>query len=219
MTHKPIHIIGGGLAGSEAAWQVVSARDVQGWPPYRELQRKCAAPLDISPDGFVVFDRDGRLVYTNQAFVAMTGLDLLAGGRDATLADFDREFATLGSLAAPCRPVTEALSLAINNVTDKQPPKVGNTIATTSTNGGETLPSTYDTIGRYYSIAASINASKPHASSPTNSSAPSTRPHVSIPPARSVTTSAACMPASPQLRPEHKNPTDHSSFPCRRLLQ
>ena len=36
------------------AWQVVSARDVQGWPPYRELQRKCAAPLDISPDGFVV---------------------------------------------------------------------------------------------------------------------------------------------------------------------
>ena len=24
MTHKPIHIIGGGLAGSEAAWQIAS---------------------------------------------------------------------------------------------------------------------------------------------------------------------------------------------------
>lgn len=48
------------------------------------------------------------------------------------------------------------LSLAINNVTDKQPPKVGNTIATTSTNGGETFPSNYDTIGRFYSFGATF---------------------------------------------------------------
>lgn len=48
------------------------------------------------------------------------------------------------------------LALSINNVTDKQPPKVGNTIATTSTNGGETFPSNYDTIGRFYSFGATF---------------------------------------------------------------
>jgi outer membrane receptor protein involved in Fe transport len=49
------------------------------------------------------------------------------------------------------------LSLAVNNAFDKKPPKVGNTIATTSTNGGETLPSSYDTVGRYWSFGATVS--------------------------------------------------------------
>lgn len=41
----------------------------------------------------------------------------------------------------------------ISNLTDEQPPEVGNTIGATSTNSGNTFPQSYDTIGRYYSIA------------------------------------------------------------------
>ena len=40
---------------------------------------RCSARLnavfDLSPDGFVVFDREGQMVYCNQAFVQMTGWD------------------------------------------------------------------------------------------------------------------------------------------------
>lgn len=43
-----------GVALAAVAWQVIAEDDVRGWPPYRELRHKCAAPLDISPDGFVV---------------------------------------------------------------------------------------------------------------------------------------------------------------------
>ncbi|MBC7942125.1 MAG: TonB-dependent receptor, partial [Chitinophagaceae bacterium] len=49
------------------------------------------------------------------------------------------------------------LSLSVNNAFDKQPPKVGNTIASTAFNGGETLPASYDTVGRYFSLGATIN--------------------------------------------------------------
>lgn len=48
------------------------------------------------------------------------------------------------------------LSLAINNAFDKKAPEVGNTIGTTSANSGNTFPQTYDVIGRYYSIGASL---------------------------------------------------------------
>jgi PAS domain S-box-containing protein len=77
-----------------------------------ERSARLNAVFDLSPDGFVVFDREGELVYTNRAFVEMTGLDLLADGGGASLTDFDHEFATLGSLSAPCRPVAEVLALA-----------------------------------------------------------------------------------------------------------
>ena len=36
------------------------------------------------------------------------------------------------------------LTLSINNATDKQPPVVGNTIATTTTNSGNTFPQWHD---------------------------------------------------------------------------
>ena len=44
------------------------------------------------------------------------------------------------------------LSLAVNNLGDVAPPMVGNTIATTSTNSGNTFPAGYDVVGRQYSL-------------------------------------------------------------------
>lgn len=48
------------------------------------------------------------------------------------------------------------LSLSVNNAMDKDPPIVGNTIGTTSGNSGNTFPQFYDTIGRYYTVGATV---------------------------------------------------------------
>jgi iron complex outermembrane receptor protein len=48
------------------------------------------------------------------------------------------------------------LNLSIRNLFDKQPPAVGNTIGTTSTNSGNTFPQYYDVVGRYFTIGASL---------------------------------------------------------------
>jgi outer membrane receptor protein involved in Fe transport len=48
------------------------------------------------------------------------------------------------------------LSVAINNLTDKKPPLVGNTIGSTTANSGNTFPQTYDTIGRFYSLGLGL---------------------------------------------------------------
>lgn len=49
-------------------------------------------------------------------------------------------------------PWNSRISLTVNNVANKQPPLVGNTIGTTSTNSGNTFPQTYDVIGRYITL-------------------------------------------------------------------
>jgi iron complex outermembrane recepter protein len=48
------------------------------------------------------------------------------------------------------------LSLAINNAFDKQPPMIGNTIATTTTNSGNTFPQWYDVVGRAYNMGLQL---------------------------------------------------------------
>ena len=48
------------------------------------------------------------------------------------------------------------VSLAVNNAFDKQPPVVGNTIATTATNSGNTFPQFYDVVGRQYTMTARL---------------------------------------------------------------
>jgi iron complex outermembrane recepter protein len=48
------------------------------------------------------------------------------------------------------------LTLTINNLTNKQPPVVGNNIASTATNGGNTFPAAYDTVGRYFTLGAAL---------------------------------------------------------------
>lgn len=48
------------------------------------------------------------------------------------------------------------LSLSINNATNKQPPAVGATIAGTGVNSGNTFPQSYDAVGRYFNLGATI---------------------------------------------------------------
>ena len=48
------------------------------------------------------------------------------------------------------------LKLSVTNLFDKQPPLVGSTIGTTSTNSGNTFPAWYDPVGRYYTVGATL---------------------------------------------------------------
>lgn len=54
--------------------------------------------------------------------------------------------------------VTENFTLILlaQNLTDKKPPLVGNTIGSTTFNSGNTFPSTYDAVGRRYTATARI---------------------------------------------------------------
>ncbi len=63
------------------------------------------AVFDLSPDGFVVFDPRGNLVYSNPSFHHMTGLDFNATAAVVTMQDFDARFAALCDPAQPCRPI------------------------------------------------------------------------------------------------------------------
>ena len=44
------------------------------------------------------------------------------------------------------------LSLGITNLTDEEPPVLGNEIGDTSSNSGNTFPSNFDTLGRFYTV-------------------------------------------------------------------
>nr|WP_294846902.1 TonB-dependent receptor [uncultured Sphingomonas sp.] len=48
------------------------------------------------------------------------------------------------------------LTLAVQNLLDKQPPNVSNYLGTTSQNSGNTFPSTYDALGRRFIATASV---------------------------------------------------------------
>ncbi len=48
------------------------------------------------------------------------------------------------------------LNASITNATNKQAPNVGNTISGTTVNSGNTFPQTYDVIGRYFSVGATV---------------------------------------------------------------
>ncbi|MDK2761844.1 MAG: TonB-dependent receptor [Sphingopyxis sp.] len=48
------------------------------------------------------------------------------------------------------------VTLTVQNLLDRKPPIVGNTIGSTTFNSGNTFPSTYDALGRRYAIAAKL---------------------------------------------------------------
>lgn len=77
-----------------------------------ERNARLNAVFDLSPDGFVVFDRHQRLVYSNPAFVQMTGWDGLDEAGQIDLARFDEHFETLCESRAAYVPVTGAGSRA-----------------------------------------------------------------------------------------------------------
>ena len=47
-------------------------------------------------------------------------------------------------------------TITVANLLDKQPPIVGGTIGNTSFNSGNTYPSTYDALGRRFSVGARV---------------------------------------------------------------
>jgi signal transduction histidine kinase len=75
-----------------------------------ERSARLNAVFDLSPDGFVVFDRQGRLVYTNRAFNEMTGLSFDPDGQPVTLSEFDARFNALCEPDTVSRPLEEALA-------------------------------------------------------------------------------------------------------------
>jgi outer membrane receptor protein involved in Fe transport len=48
------------------------------------------------------------------------------------------------------------LSLTVLNVTEEEPPNVGQTIGGTGNNSGNTYPQSYDTIGRYFTLGVNV---------------------------------------------------------------
>jgi outer membrane receptor protein involved in Fe transport len=48
------------------------------------------------------------------------------------------------------------LTLTVDNLFDKAPPVVGNTIGSTAFNSGNTYPTTYDAIGRRYRLGVNL---------------------------------------------------------------
>lgn len=69
-----------------------------------ERNARLNAVFDLSPDGFVVFDREGQLVYANQAFLAMTGLSGQVLAEGLSLAEFDLRLASSCAPEAPYPP-------------------------------------------------------------------------------------------------------------------
>jgi outer membrane receptor protein involved in Fe transport len=48
------------------------------------------------------------------------------------------------------------LTLTVDNLFDKEPPVVGNTVGSTAFNSGNTYPTTYDAIGRRYRLGVNL---------------------------------------------------------------
>ena len=72
-----------------------------------ERSARLNAVFDLSPDGFVVFDREGQMVYCNQAFVQMTGWDASQG---CDIVGFDRQFVALCNPAQAYVPVAASVA-------------------------------------------------------------------------------------------------------------
>lgn len=73
-----------------------------------ERNARLNAVFDLSPDGFVVFDREGELVYSNAAFRDMTGWRTETTAQ-MTISEFDAAFAPMCDPALPYRSVAESL--------------------------------------------------------------------------------------------------------------
>jgi len=48
------------------------------------------------------------------------------------------------------------VTMTVQNLLNKKPPIVGNTIGSTTYNSGNTFPSTYDALGRRYAVSAKL---------------------------------------------------------------
>jgi len=78
-----------------------------------ERSARLNAVFDLSPDGFVVFDRAGRLVFSNQAFQRMTGWDAPDELCDITVDEFDRRMKALCEPGQASLPLAQALKSGV----------------------------------------------------------------------------------------------------------
>lgn len=74
-----------------------------------ERSARLNAVFDLSPDGFVVFNEAGQLVYTNRAFLGMTGWKATDQDPSLCVAEFDRRFSRLCDPDMPVRALSDAL--------------------------------------------------------------------------------------------------------------
>jgi PAS domain-containing protein len=70
-----------------------------------ERSARLNAVFDLSPDGYVVFDREGVLLYCNRAFNNMTGWSGEALGGGVTLEQFDRHMRAMCDPTRPYPPI------------------------------------------------------------------------------------------------------------------
>jgi len=80
-----------------------------------ERNARLNAVFDLSPDGFVVFDRHNRLVYSNAAFHEMSGWSTDVIGQ-MTLSEFDAAFASMCDPSLPYPPVAQSCGEQIRAV-------------------------------------------------------------------------------------------------------
>jgi PAS domain S-box-containing protein len=71
-----------------------------------ERNARLNAVFDLSPDGFVVFDRERQLVFVNRAFLMMTGWDEDVATGGLGLDDFDQRLRGLHDPAQPYPPLS-----------------------------------------------------------------------------------------------------------------
>jgi PAS domain S-box-containing protein len=71
-----------------------------------ERNARLNAVFDLSPDGFVVFDRERQLVFVNRAFLMMTGWDEDVATGGMALDDFDQRLRGLHDPAHPYPPLS-----------------------------------------------------------------------------------------------------------------
>jgi PAS domain S-box-containing protein len=77
-----------------------------------ERSARLNAVFDLSPDGFVVFDREGQLVYANRAFQFMTGWEESVALQGLNLQDFEHR------LQAQCDPMVTYPPLSMQAAAD-----------------------------------------------------------------------------------------------------
>ncbi|MCB1996277.1 MAG: PAS domain S-box protein [Burkholderiaceae bacterium] len=92
-----------GTAGGEVRHYVGIVNDVtereRAQLAIAERSARLNAVFDLSPDGFVVFDREGQLVFSNRAFLGMTGWEDGLALQGLGMAEFDRRMGQLADAA------------------------------------------------------------------------------------------------------------------------
>ncbi|NDY91974.1 PAS domain S-box protein [Ideonella sp. TBM-1] len=80
-----------------------------------ERNARLNAVFDLSPDGYAVFDREGQLVFANQALLRMTGWEPHTVAAGMSLAEFDARFGAQCDPARPWRPLAGLLTCGVGS--------------------------------------------------------------------------------------------------------